>query len=335
MAFQVLIEHKPNTLGLDERIWALDDGQGGRVEVWPARGFNAYRWRTGARNEMLHADPAFFQGSKPTRSGIPILFPFPNRIQSGRFTWEGKEYQLPLNDSSGPNAIHGFVHDRPWRVVDQGAADDHAWVTGEFLGSLDAPAQTHLWPADYQLRLTYRLEAGGLWFHAEVSNPDSRSLPFGLGFHPYFPLAPFGGEQAIVQANSRGHWQLKDNLPIGIIFPPTDHDPLAQGTALENLVFDDVFSVNWNAAIKELAPPARIGWLGQVRHPSGSPCLRVGAGDDYRFLVVFTPPHRQAVCLEPYTCVTNAINLAPRLEGGWLSLAPGHTWSQWGCLESK
>ena len=26
-------------------------------------------------------------------------------------------------------------------------------------------------------------------------------------------------------------------------------------------------------------------------------------------LVVFTPPDRDCVCLEPYTCVTNAINL--------------------------
>ena len=59
MPFQVLIEHKPNTLGLDDRIWALEDGHGGRVEIWPAQGFNAYRWRTATGHELLYADPKF------------------------------------------------------------------------------------------------------------------------------------------------------------------------------------------------------------------------------------------------------------------------------------
>ena len=31
---------------------------------------------------------------KPTRSGFPILFPFPNRIRDGKFDWQGNTYQL-------------------------------------------------------------------------------------------------------------------------------------------------------------------------------------------------------------------------------------------------
>ena len=70
--------------------------------------------------DLLYADPNLFTDGRPTRSGIPILFPFPNRIRVGRFSWEGKEYQLPLNDSVKQNAIHGFACRRPWRVVGQG-----------------------------------------------------------------------------------------------------------------------------------------------------------------------------------------------------------------------
>ena len=41
-----------------------------------------------------------------------------------------------------------------------------------------------------------------------------------------------------------------------------------------------------------------------------------------------TPPHRQAVCLEPYTCPTDAINLQQRgVDAGLLVLQPGEKWS--------
>ena len=38
--------------------------------------------------------------------------------------------------------------------------------------------------------------------------------------------------------------------------------------------------------------------------------LSVHVSPAFRDLVLFTPPHRKAVCLEPYTCPTDAINLA-------------------------
>jgi aldose 1-epimerase len=36
------------------------------------------------------------------------------------------------------------------------------------------------------------------------------------------------------------------------------------------------------------------------------------------------------MCLEPYTCVTDAINLAPRgIETGWRVLEPGSEFRTW------
>src|SRR5581483_4957167 len=82
--------------------------------------------------------------------------------------------------------IHGFACRHPWRVAGQGADADSAWVTGQFCGSLDAPDSRDLWPTDYELTLTIRLAAGKLRLEAEVFNPDTKPLPFGLGYHPYF-----------------------------------------------------------------------------------------------------------------------------------------------------
>jgi aldose 1-epimerase len=60
---------------------------------------------------------------------------------------------------------------------------------------------------------------------------------------------------------------------------------------------------------------------------AGAP-LRVFCSADFREMVVFTPPHRQAFCVEPYTCPTDAINLAARgIEAGWRVLPPGGAWT--------
>jgi aldose 1-epimerase len=68
---------------------------------------------------------------------------------------------------------------------------------------------------------------------------------------------------------------------------------------------------------------------------AGGLCLRgrveglgVYSSPAFRELVVFTPVHRQAMCLEPYTCTTDAINLQARgIDAGLLVLQPGERWT--------
>ena len=171
MNFTVRTRHADNGVGLDPTVYVLEDGSGSVAEVWPALGFNCIRWvavRAGQTLDVLYSDPALFQGGRPTRSGIPVLFPFPNRIRDGRFTWDGKTYQLPLNDPVQKNAAHGFACRVPWRVVDSGADSGSAWLTGEFRCSVDAPQSLALWPADHTLRLTLRLGKGTLRLEAEA-----------------------------------------------------------------------------------------------------------------------------------------------------------------------
>lgn len=322
MAFQVTWEERPNSFGIDGRVAVLRDADN-CLEIWPALGFNAYRWQARGQ-ELLYSNPQFFTDNRPTRTGIPILFPFPNRIRAGQFTWDGKQFHLPLGDPSGKNAIHGFAVKHPWRVLDQGADAVSAWITGEFQGSCDAAESVPLWPADYRLRLTYRLLAGVLCIEAYVDNPVQRALPFGLGFHPYFLLAPFGGEQAIVSANASHYWELIDNLPTGKILAVDAQRDLRGGQPYANLHLDDVMT--------DLQPytrdrDGRLGMIGAVRHPSGERMLTLWASADFRELVLFTPPHREAICLEPYTCTTDAINLQQRgIDAGWRVLKPGEHW---------
>src|SRR5436190_24204354 len=81
---------------------------GSLVEVWPAHGFNCLRWRVGGQ-DLLYSAPDWAENPVPTRRGVPILFPFPNRIRDGKFRHGGRTFQLPKNDSTKANAIHGFA----------------------------------------------------------------------------------------------------------------------------------------------------------------------------------------------------------------------------------
>ena len=65
--------------------------------------------------------------------------------------------------------------------------------------------------------------------------------------------------------------------------------------------------------------------LSQSEQPG---CLEIWTTGDFREIVLFTPPHRNAVCVEPYTCVTDAVNLqANGVDAGWRELAPEEQWT--------
>jgi aldose 1-epimerase len=303
---------KPNTT-----VWVLGDRESGcGVEVAPEMGGNCYRWHITEASqpvELLYQDPDVFPGGRPTRSGIPVLFPFPNRIRDGRFTWDGKQYQLPLNDSTAKNAIHGFACRSAWRTTASGCDATSAWLAMEFQASVDAPASRPLWPADHRLALTVLLRQDRLRLTATVTNPDRAALPFGLGYHPYFKLATQEGE-AVAPASA--FWQLQASLPTGQRLPVDEARDLNHPRPVRQLQLDDVLTQ---------LPPGPVSPDGLVFRGR---CGRVSLWTSliFRELVAFTPAHRQALCLEPYTCTTDAINLEQQnIDAGWLVLQPGGT----------
>jgi aldose 1-epimerase len=329
MAYTVRTREAPGVAGLDATLYVLEDSSGAVAEVWPALGFNCFRWsavRAGETLEILYSDPALFGNGRSTRSGIPVLFPFPNRIRAGRFSWAGKDYQLPLNDSSQKNAIHGFACRKPWRVLDGGADQEGAWVRGAFRCSVDAPECLPLWPGDHEISLTLRLGKGTLRVEAEVRNPGGAALPFGLGYHPYFrlPFAGSGGpDDCLVEVPATEYWALADNLPTGERVPVDAARDLNRPRRFGELHLDDVLTG------LPARPPRMDGLVERASLVgAGDGPMRLFCSPAFREMVVFTPPHRQAFCVEPYTCTTDAVNLRDcAVDAGWLVLQPGEAWS--------
>lgn len=287
------------------------------AEVWPGLGGNCVRWSVDGCGELLDAPPLVELVGRSTRGGIPVLFPFPNRIRAGRFTWDHRDYHLPLNDSTGANAIHGFVARRAMRVTGQRADNTVAAVTLSFRISSDAPDCVPLWPADAELSLTWELTPEGLSARAVVTNPGRAALPFGLGLHPYFRLT--GDDRLTVPVRSR--WILDAGLPTGRVEPAEGAFELARPRPVGDLTLDDVFTdVDSDFGPDGLRP------IGRLSRGDGV-IVTVSASTDFGQVVVFTPPHRRSICVEPYTCVTDAVNLnAPDRHTGWRAMAGGERW---------
>lgn len=303
--------------GQGQSVYALSDASGTNfAQIWPDLGCNCLRWTVAGPAgplELLYVAPDWQSNPVPTRSGVPVLFPFPNRIRDGRYTWAGREYQLPINGPNGRHAIHGFACRKKWRVVDGGESETKAWVAAVFQGSIDAPESLAHWPADYRIALTIILEQDQLSLVARIDNPDTKPLPFGLGYHPYFAVP--SADDCRVASPARGTWELGDNIPTGRIVPPATD--LRTPVRFADLQLDDVYT--------DFGSLTEMYRQGCVVHGNAG-ALEVWVSQGFREMVAFTPPHRKAVCLEPYTCTTDAINLQARgIDAGWRVLAPGET----------
>jgi aldose 1-epimerase len=118
-------------------------------------------------------------------------------------------------------------------------------------------------------------------------------------------------------------WETEENLPTGWRkdVPGTldFRHPTPIGTTELDYVFTGVKGAETKlGGLRELAV---------ISHPSAMGRVRFMADPAFRELVLFTPAHRQAIAIEPYTCSADAANLAARgIDSGWRVIAPGTEW---------
>ena len=330
MAFQVRISQKEAGDKVGDVYELIDSSESVRAEIWPKFGFNCLRWQI-RQEDGRWADILFKSGEweanpVPTRSGHPILFPFPGRIRDGRFTFAGKAYQLPLNDSNKQNAIHGFTPRNPWRVIDSNGDEDFAFITGQFNLKKDCPSALSLWPSDFNLNVTYRLFRDRLCVDAAVENPGPGPLPFGLGYHPYFRLPGVHDPDInshVLQANVDQVWEVENGIPTGWRKDiPGDID-FRYPTPIGVTELDNVFT-GVHGKTTQLGELTEFATLS---HPEAMGLIRLFVDASFREVVLFTPQHRQAIAIEPYTCSADAINLFDRgIDSGWRVIPTGGVW---------
>jgi aldose 1-epimerase len=293
------------------------------VRVAPALGNTCIGFRVGDWRVLDEPPNERELLTRASSYGIPILFPWPNRLREGRFRWEGREYRVPPSPGMA-HANHGLVRNRPWRVKRFEADDEGALVESEIL-STDFPELAEQYPSAFRLAVVYRLwETCPLQIDVEATNVGKGTLPFGFGLHPYFrvPLGPQGRREtcALTIRAANMYWELEDHLPTGRLLDATDRLDFEGWRALGDETYDDVLT-DFDSGERV----ARLAECISRRHVS------VGNDDEsVREVVVFAPDDRPIVALEPYTCTTDALNLeAQGINAGLNVLRPGESWFSW------
>lgn len=302
-----------------EQVTLVDPKVGSRATVLVGYGFNCYEFQgvvDGAPVDVLWSHPNFASGKeRPSHSGIPLLFPYPGRLRGTTLTYGGKTYELEGNDTRG-NAIHGFCLNRPWKTIEQSAAR----VVGEFHASRIDASILSKWPADFRITVSYELRGNTLASTITVTNPDDKPLPHGFGSHPYFriPLGAGGSaESCRVTVPVRSYWELVNMLPSGKKLPATGAHGLAAGLNFPDTKLDDVFT---DVEFTNHTATATIadGRSGRT--------LEVAFDDHFSQCVVYNPPHREAICIEPYTCLPDQFAMAEQgIIAAPQTLAPGQS----------
>jgi len=219
-------------------------------------------------------------------------------LRGSHLNYRGQTYPLGSDDGLG-NAIHGFVLNRPWRVVEHLPQR----AVGEFHASVDEPGLLRRWPADFRLVVSYEVAGSSLACEIDVQNPGDSPLPFALGTHPYFrvPLGSGGkADDCRVRVPAKEYWELVDMLPSGRKLPAEAARDLSAGLAFGRTKLDDVFT--------GLACQGG-GVRTEISDPHSGRVLEVVFDDSFSECVVYNPPHREAICIEPYTSVPDAFEL--------------------------
>lgn len=292
----------------------------------PRRGGNVVRFRVarpgGGRLDLLVPPrPPRGLGAVGVGAGLPVLFPFPNRVARGRYDFDGAAFRLRPDPRMGGHHIHGLAGRLPWRLEAFGAGRRGAWARAS-LDLSDFPAATRAYPFPCRLAVTTRLADGALVHEAEATNLGRAPLPMGYGLHPWFPSALDGTDRrrTEIRVGAAARWDLRGCLPTGRIRPVGGgRFDLRRGRPLGVAAYDDVFT----RAVRRAD-----GWTeAAVRYPEAGLEIRIEADAAFREWVVYAPRHRRVVCLEPYTCTTNAVNLSPRgVDAGLVVLPPGGRW---------
>lgn len=297
---------------------------GSEVRVVADVGSNvaAFRTRVGGRTvDVLSAPPDMATlRERPTRWGSAPLFPYPGRIENGRFSFLGREHTLPRDQRDG-HAIHGFARGRAFRVLSTDAGAEGARVVTQ-IGTEQEAVPPEEWPFPCQLTLTTSLRGGVLRVEAEAENTGTEPMPMGLGFHPYFPVH----DDCEVWVDATEEWeQTGPGLPTPRITPLGPEDGLRRPRRLADVPAR--VSQEGGSARNLLYRREGGGIRAGLRDRRNGVEVMLEASAEFPVLVLFTPPSPPVISLEPLTCVPNAFNLQPRgLPAGVVSLDPGQRW---------
>ncbi|MGI3170380.1 aldose 1-epimerase family protein [Pseudooceanicola sp. C21-150M6] len=241
---------------------------------------------------LWHGDAAWWGGRSP------VLFPIVGRAPEDR---------ISVGGAGAGMSQHGFARRRIFERV--------AVAPDQVTHRLVADAETRaVFPRDFELSLTHRVEGSSLSVAAEVANPGEVDLPFGLGFHPAFcwPLPGAEGLPHRVVLENGAAPQVT-RLSDGLLTAGREDSPFRGGEmVLDPALFEA------NALVFEEGTGAVLRY-GADR----GPVLRFEMENLPR-LGIWQPPGAPFICIEPWHGIAARLGAGPAIEDrpGTVTLAP-------------
>ncbi|MFH9608879.1 aldose 1-epimerase family protein [Streptomyces sp. NPDC017448] len=247
-----------------------------------------------------------------------LLIPWPNRVDRGRYTFDGTEYRLDVSEPELDCAIHGLVRWTTWRPVRQ---DPHAVTLAYALhGSTGYPFRL-------DLAVTYTLDAGsGLTVRVVARNAGTRPAPYAHGAHPYLTVGEPLDDCVLTLPGRRYQ-------PVGERMLPSGPTADATGTKYDFTAPRRIGAQTLDVAFTDLDRDADgRAW---VRLEGSRRATRFWLDEAQPWLEVYTadrvPPasHRRGIGVEPMTGPPNALATGTDL----ITLAPGESYTGgWGVV---
>ncbi len=231
------------------------------------------------------------------------LVPFGNRVRGNQFTFEGRDYAFKPNVDWDSHYLHGDGWLSRWQV-------DH--VTERSLALSLVHRGSRQSPYIYDSHQTFGIVGRALVTTLSATNRGAVDLPFGIGWHPFFPAT----EGTTLWASSTDYWEEGESwLPTERRPPPDELDYSAPRRLPAHWV---------NNGFEGWDGKARIDW------PERGVALDIDADPLFsRYFVfvsdtTFDPDFRgDYFCFEPMSHSADGHHLPG--GGNLMSLAPGET----------
>ncbi|HZE42110.1 MAG TPA: aldose 1-epimerase family protein [Stackebrandtia sp.] len=240
------------------------------------------------------------------------LAPWPGRLADGQYHFDGRDYQLALNEPSTRTALHGLVGWVRWRGVD--VSDSSVTV------ECALPAQPGF-PYPLVLRTRWSVGPYGLRAVHTVSNVGTHACPFGLGVHPYLT----------VPGSPMSEWKLrvpaKTQLVVDDRKLPTGDTTatFTEATAIGDTVLDTTFG----DLQRDDDRNARV----ELASADDTEAVTFWFDESFGWLHLYTGDtldgerRRRCLAIEPMSCPPNALSSGTDV----VTLSPGDLWSgTWG-----
>ncbi len=231
----------------------------------------------------------------------PVLFPICGGLKGGKYTYNGKEYEL---------IKHGFANISEFELV----ADEEA--RAEFL--LKSNEQTKKsYPFDFELRVSYEISGNTLKSRFSVKNLSEADMYFSLGAHESYSC-PEGAENYAVIFDCDTSLERYDTDGGLLVDEPEIMEIPDKTINLCDSMFEN------DALVFKNFKSRRI-WL--LNKATGKKARLDFNGFDY--LLIWKKPVGNYICLEPWTGLPDSVSSSGKIEEkeGITRLAAGKTYT--------